>query len=614
MSSIIVEELVSVLEYRLEGGKNAKKFGEELDRLENKARKHGTTIAAATKRAAGDVERAERRKRTALKKTDKQASASRKFLTNQKAAIAGLATGFGAVQAGRFALGAIADGANLERELTRIGIKAEATRDQTKAALTDIQELTLNFGFSDIRPALQGLDTLTETGFNLQESLDFLPSVLLTAQASGAATQDIALTAESLATSLKITSDEMQHSFDILVAAGKAGKFELKDMAKELPTLASGFQAIGGTGIEGLKEIAAILQTIRIRTGSSGQAATQLQNIFSKLNSQQTTKAFKKRGIDLDKVFKDAADSGESLIDALVRATDKATGGGLLKSASQLKKEVDEAVKGGEKMEEAYARLSKELTKADTTQFSKIFTDQEFRLGMLSLVSGREDLKGLLDELSRDDVNGGAMGDFSRLMDDNQAKIDKMSASWEIFKNSLYGESSNVISPALDFFSNHFVGNRLGDLQEDREAATKGVDEAAVFQKKFGDFAEEEQKFFGGFRKRKFTAKDRAAFRILTEEGDDALERSNFNGPTKLRVRNLKKKADQISGGSALATDSGSQSVNNRTNQTVTNNIDVDVNVANATDAPGEIADATASALADKNINRAQLQIEPSQP
>ena len=193
MSSIIVEELVSVLEYRLEGGKNAKKFGEELDRLENKARKHGTTLASSTKKAAQAVERAERRKRTAIKKTDKQMSASAKFIKNEAAAIAGLATGIGVVQGVRFAKDSFLDFAELEREFNRIGITGEASFDRTKEAIKEVQDLSIQFGFKDIAPAVEALDSLTASGLSLERSLEFLPSVLATAQASGSATSDICL-------------------------------------------------------------------------------------------------------------------------------------------------------------------------------------------------------------------------------------------------------------------------------------------------------------------------------------------------------------------------------------------------------------------------------------
>ncbi len=74
--------------------------------------------------------------------------------------------------------------------------------------------------------------------------MSFLPAVVQTAQAAGAETSDIAASADALATSFKIAGSEMQGAFDILVAGGNAGKFELKDLARYLPSIA----ALGGGG------------------------------------------------------------------------------------------------------------------------------------------------------------------------------------------------------------------------------------------------------------------------------------------------------------------------------------------------------------------------------
>ena len=155
----------------------------------------------------------------------------------------------------------------------------------------------------------------------------------------------------------------MQEAFDIMVAGGKAGQFELKDMAQFIPSLASQFEVLGGTGLDGLRELIALLQTLRKKTGTSSAAATQLSNIFGKINSPETTKKFAKFGVDLDEELAAAVKNGESMIDAFVRLTKVATGG-------------------------------------DNTKLAKIFTDQEFRLGMISLVNGKKDMQGFVDVLN----------------------------------------------------------------------------------------------------------------------------------------------------------------------------------------------------------------------
>ena len=85
-----MKKLVAVLEYQIKNGKNSKKFGDEMDRLERKAKKHGTTIAREVKKSSRAIEREEKRKREAMKKTRKEMSATTKFINKNANALAAL--------------------------------------------------------------------------------------------------------------------------------------------------------------------------------------------------------------------------------------------------------------------------------------------------------------------------------------------------------------------------------------------------------------------------------------------------------------------------------------------------------------------------------------------
>lgn len=187
------------------------------------------------------------------------------------------------------------------------------------------------------------MDTLTASGMDLDQAMAFLPSVLATAQASGAAVSDIANTAQKASSALKIEAGDLQKAFDIMVSGGKAGQFELKDMAASIPTLANSFANLGYSGQEGLQKLIAILQTLREDTGSAGQAATQAQNIFAKMFSQETEKNFSDFGVNI-------------------------------------RDEVDKAVKAGEGAIEAYVRISRRVMADNpTAKLVDLFADQEFQ-------------------------------------------------------------------------------------------------------------------------------------------------------------------------------------------------------------------------------------------
>jgi TP901 family phage tail tape measure protein len=310
---------------------------------------------------------------------------------------------------------ALTDFAAVEREMTRIGITANASAEETKAAFSDIQAVTKQLAMG-VENGVTALDTLVASGMDLKEAMAFLPSVLATAQASGAATDDIANTAIKAASALKLETGQMQHAFDIMVAGGKAGQFELKDMATYIPDLANSFSSLGYTGEDGLKKLVAILQTIREDTGSASSAATYAQNVFGKIYSADTATKFSKMGIDL-------------------------------------RKEMDAARKSGEDTVAAFVRISKEAIKGDLSKLPLLFTDEQFRLGMQSLMTSGDSYKKFIDTVNSSEVDGTVMRDLQRITSDTQSSIDRLSSSWDKMMNSVGRGVSRPAVPIMDAIS-----------------------------------------------------------------------------------------------------------------------------------------------------------------
>jgi TP901 family phage tail tape measure protein len=310
---------------------------------------------------------------------------------------------------------ALTDFAAIEREMNRIGITANASATETKAAFGDLQTITkqLAMGVDD---GVTALDTLVASGMDLKEAMAFLPSVLATAQASGAATDDIANTAIKAASALKLETSQMQHAFDIMVAGGKAGQFELKDMATYIPDLANSFSSLGYTGEDGLKKLVSILQTIREDTGSASSAATYAQNIFGKIYSSDTATKFSKMGIDL-------------------------------------RKEMDAARKSGEDTVAAFVRISKEAINGDLSKLPLLFTDEQFRLGMQSLMTSADSYEKFLKTVNSTEVDGTVFKDLERVTGDTQASIDRLSSSWDKMINSIGKGAAVPAVPVMNAIS-----------------------------------------------------------------------------------------------------------------------------------------------------------------
>lgn len=139
-----------------------------------------------------------------------------------------------------------------------------------------------------------------------------------------AALKDISDTGIALVKNLKIPVEQIERTFDGLAQAGKLGRFELKDMARYMPSVAAMAANVGMTGRTAALELAAALQITRDAAGGPAQAATNLQNLLQKLQSPETVKKFDKVGIDIKSSIDKGLKAGRSPLETIIVATQQA--------------------------------------------------------------------------------------------------------------------------------------------------------------------------------------------------------------------------------------------------------------------------------------------------
>lgn len=324
-----------------------------------------------------------------------------------RAGLATTALGYGALQAYR-------SSAQLEREIGRIVINADKGRDAIDPIVKRLRTIA-DDNRMPFENVVDGFRTLIASGRELDEALAFLPSVALTAQASGSAVADIGLTADAVAGALKVSAGDMQKAFDQLVKGGKLGKFELNEMAQYLPTIAPAFAALGYEGTEGLAKLVAMLQTVRMQTGTSAEAATNFENVINKIYSGETARKFEKNfGIDLP---------------AALNKT-RAAGGDVLQE---------------------FLRLAQVATKGDLTKLSMIFEDAQAQKGLRALMMLRSETDEFYKLIST--ASGTARQDAGQIFDDSQAKLDRLSNNWDAFVKNVGKGVATVANPALEQFN-----------------------------------------------------------------------------------------------------------------------------------------------------------------
>ena len=326
----------------------------------------------------------------------------------------GMVSRYGAMAAAAGTAAAVASVkgyATLERQLTRIGINADASREQMASAMDSMRRMAQDTA-TPIDDVVEGLESLIASGKSLPEAMALLPSVVRTAQSAAAPLGEMATTADAIGNSFHIAAGDMERAFDIIAKGGKAGKFELKDMAAELPSLAPAFAALGYQGEDGLKRLTAALQTVRMETGQSGEAATAFMDVISKMNSTTIANNFKKNfGVDI-------------------------------------RKEMEKSKQLGEDTLEAFIRLSREAIDGDMSKLPLLFTDKQMLIGMRALMNHTEEFRVLLGQLG--DSAGTVRNDLKRVTDDAQAGFDKLSNSADrLFKSFGRGVNSMGVPEML---------------------------------------------------------------------------------------------------------------------------------------------------------------------
>lgn len=288
-------------------------------------------------------------------------------------------------------------------QMTAIGDAAKATSSQMNQFATDI---------------IRAQDFLVGMGLDVERATKAMPSIARAATATGASLEDLSKAGFAAMSNLGLAAEDLGKSFDIMAAAGKAGGFELKDMAQYLPSITALASAKGMTGESGLAQIAAALQIVRRGAGDASEAATNFNNILQKINSNDAIKNFKERGIDIQKVLKDAKANGTDPLEASLRAINTALGG-------------------------------------DMSRLGELFADAQVQKGLIPLLTGLEDYIRLRDEAARTD--GVISTDFARMMQTGVEQIKQFQIALQNFQTSVgaalvpvLGRVAGALKPVLE--------------------------------------------------------------------------------------------------------------------------------------------------------------------
>lgn len=127
---------------------------------------------------------------------------------------------------------------------------------------------------------LAAYNKMVAAGIDPQLVKKSMRSLSIAASGSFSELDDMAATGIDLLQKMDIKPEGMSQALDSMVLGSRLGKFEMKDMARYIPKVASDMQRFGIVGQRGVAQMTAMLQVARMNTALPEEAATNMQNFF----------------------------------------------------------------------------------------------------------------------------------------------------------------------------------------------------------------------------------------------------------------------------------------------------------------------------------------------
>lgn len=297
-------------------------------------------------------------------------------------------------------LGPINEAAAFQQKLLDIAGTSELTGnaafDFVAKTTRKYEELALQVGqYSDI--IATGAGEMIAAGLDPKLVDGSLRAIGRSATGANAEFSDMSAVAISLLQTLKLPANELDDALGGLVRAGKEGAFELKDMARFLPTLTSQVAKFGVTGREAVNFLASALQIARKGTSDPGQAANNLKNFLSKVLAPATIKNFSKLGVDIQAVMQDATTKGINPIEAVIQKITKLTG----VTGGEIEKLMVKAKKNGMEGAEALGFVRNQLEKIHGAgKLGTLFQDQQVLDFLIPFLANIDEFKRIKSEVA----------------------------------------------------------------------------------------------------------------------------------------------------------------------------------------------------------------------
>lgn len=327
----------------------------------------------------------------------------------------GIAIGAPVVQSVRLAAG-------FQDQLRDIAITGEFSKAEEAKLGSTVRDSATKWNQTQAEIG-RGLGILVAGGIQSARELErYAPTLAKAATATRASMDDLGSVAIALRDNLKVGEDGFEGALNMLAYAGKRGQFEIRDMAKWLPSLSPTFQALGLTGKEAVAEIGAALQIARKGAGSNDEAANNFRNFLQKITAPDTLKDFEKAGINLKQSMMNLREAGMTPVQAMLDVITQYMSTKGPEAASQFQQAM--ALKDDKEREAALQRLS------EAYKLGELFQDMQAMAFIRPAIANM----GELQDIKQGSMEAGGKG----LIDaDFQKRMETATEQFKAFKIGL---------------------------------------------------------------------------------------------------------------------------------------------------------------------------------
>ena len=337
-----------------------------------------------------------------------------RFENATKSAAAGVAGLVASLGAGFAFAQLIKSASQFETDLSEIGKTAGASEKQIASLAVALKGLSAP-SKTNLAPSIlaAGVKDLVAQGLKLNDAVASMETLGKVAVATNSELTDVTKTGFQLQSALKIKPTELKATFDALAFAGKAGAFELKDMAQFMPTIASAATSLGIQGKDGAVALAAMMQMVRKDAPGAAEASTRLTDALLKMTAPDAVKNFTKFGVDIETVLKKAVKDGINPMDAAIGELIRVTG-------------------------------------KDPFKLSQIFGDKEAKLALMSLMKYKEEYEKLKAAAGGTAAAGTVQADFEKSLKTFNGQLQTLQTSGELAALSLGAKLLPILARLIE--------------------------------------------------------------------------------------------------------------------------------------------------------------------